>query len=217
MITLRVQNNYNERFAPAGAKKAYIARITGRDPKMTFAREFHGKEVMVDEPGLYELRNTDKKGRPDDEYCIIYPDVDGSLVEESVDKEFAMKLAKLLDSRSIESCLDSNGEIVTAKQAEKAVVARTIDDVTNACWTLIQTLPEKEAKKVLAALKARVSPKQIAQSPLSPETPCGIVTQVGMDSTPAIAGTVGMDEPETLRETYNRVVDLIVPGHAANG
>ena len=210
-ITLKAYNGYNERFAPSGAKKAYIARITGRDSKMTFAREFLGHgDVMVDDAGLYEVRTTDKKGRADDEYillldCPAFPAKDGDTIRSFIaSREEAMKLAKAMESRTIDAIaevVDATSEkraertwaFVTPKQAEKAAVAQTIDSATNACWSILQALPEKEAKKVLAALKARVSPKLPATvEPLLPETPCGIVNDyaqtngsvAGQDSTP---------------------------------
>jgi hypothetical protein len=65
--------------------KQFIARITGRDKKFTFEREFIGKKVgkrgedtsvVVDEPGLYVERNIDSKGRSDETYQIIWRDGD---------------------------------------------------------------------------------------------------------------------------------------------
>jgi hypothetical protein len=215
MITLQVQNDYNERFAPTGAKKAYIARITGRDSKMTFAREFVGKEIMVDEPGLYELRNTDKKGRADDSYVLIFRDNVGDLYESTESKEFAMKLAKLLDSRSIESCIDETGNIQTAKQAEKITVAKSVDDITQACWTLLQTLPEKQGKKVLSALKALVSPPKEKPAESVPESS----PEVASEAVPAIAGSIVPEatQMESLSETYERVVDVLQQSVVVNG
>jgi hypothetical protein len=213
-ITWIVENGYNERFAPAGAKKAYVARITGRDPKMTFAREFlgHGR-VIVDEPGLYEIRETDKKGRPDDYYRVVL-EHEGELRQSvQLAREDAMGIAKALASRSIDGCVELVGRpsqrdpsvtvydarLVTAKQAERAAVAKSIDDATEACWQVVQGLTEADAKKVLTALKARVSPKKISRTVLSDQAHCGMVNdlqqdagatpeQVGMDPTPVADG-----------------------------
>lgn len=49
-------------------------------------------------------------------------------------------------------------EIVTAKEAEKRQSAATIDTALKDCWTILQTLPAKDAKKVLAALKDKMTP-----------------------------------------------------------
>ena len=205
MITLTAHENYNPRFAPSGAKKAYIARITGRDSKMTFAREFIGKtSADVDSVGLYATRSVDKKGRDEgEEYPMVYVLPNGTLEETYVTKEEAMTLAKALESRTFDSIVSVNAdgtwEFCTAKKAEQAAVAQTIDSATNACWAVLSALPEKEVKKVLAALKARVSPKlPPAVEPLSPETPVGIANDyaqeagasevsAGWDQTPVMA------------------------------
>jgi hypothetical protein len=182
MITIRAQNNYNERFAPQGAKKAYVARITGRDPKYTFKKEFlAGKDSYdVDEPGLYEVRNVDKKGRPDDEWVIVLM-VGEKLEEFSADKSEAMAIAKALEQRDIDAIAEPNMEnsgwhLITAKQAEKAAIAHSIDSATRDCWAILSAFPEKEAKKVLWALKVLVSPpKKAVGIEVRDETPVGVV------------------------------------------
>ena len=93
----------------AGAKygfagKQFVARITGRHPKFTFAREFVGgrqgkrgdsSEATIDEEGLYQTRDVDKHGS-DDSYYLIWRD--GSEMEKlPVSKETAMSLARALD------------------------------------------------------------------------------------------------------------------------
>lgn len=189
MIELKVWNGYNEKYAPQGAKKAYVARIKGRDSKMTFNREFLGMSPTIDEPGLFELRKTDNKGRADDGYRVI-AEVDGELkVSITFDKPDAMRIAKAMDEgRSIEQIVKLTGrpgkndptttvydiEIMTAKQAEKATVGQTIESAINGCWELIKNLPEKDAKKVMAALKVKVSPPKPAEpidtQPEAPQT-----------------------------------------------
>jgi len=49
--------------------------------------------------------------------------------------------------------------IVSAKEAEKMQSAQTLDSAIETCWQVLQALPEKDAKKVLSALKLKVSPK----------------------------------------------------------
>lgn len=89
--------------------KEYIARITGRDPKFTFAREFVGSkggkrreyaEYMTDEPGLYVTCDIDRKGGKDETYHLIetVPGTDGDLTTATIGKEDAMRVAKLLDA-----------------------------------------------------------------------------------------------------------------------
>lgn len=193
MITLTANEAYNSRFAPVGAKKAYVARITGRSSKMTFEREFLGKgNVDVDTPGLYETRSVDKKGRAEEpDYILIMQLGDDIRSCKTVSKEDAMKIAKALDAgRRLEEIVEMTAadpaegkkygvtsySLITPRQAETKAVAQTIDTATEACWAVLAALPEKEAKKVLANLKGRVSPPKPAIVPaLSPETPVGIV------------------------------------------
>jgi hypothetical protein len=62
-----------------GSTSQYMARITGRDPKFTFRREFTGKKdrstttAYIDEPGLFEMCDIDKKGRKEQSYWIVVP------------------------------------------------------------------------------------------------------------------------------------------------
>lgn len=201
-IKINVSNGYNERFAPAGAKKAYLARITGRDSKMGFAREFLGKDdVYIVDPGIYERRETDKKGRSDDSYilvldCPAFPTEDGDTLRTFVaDKEQATKIAKAMDDGrridAIAAVVDASSkvrsertwEFVTVKKAESRAIAQTIDAATESCWAILQALPEKEAKKVLAALRVRVTPpKAAADLGLVENTPVGIVSDVSQES-----------------------------------
>lgn len=99
--------------------KQYIARITGRDSKFTFAREFIGRkcgkrnesaEADVDDAGLYVTCDIDRKGNKGETYVIV-EEKDGGLVKDNVDKDDAMTLAKLMDSVSFrEASLKVFGE-----------------------------------------------------------------------------------------------------------
>lgn len=84
--------------------KQYVARITGRHPKFTFEREFIGRKegkrreytsVVVDDPGLYEARDIDSKGRATDTYRLAWEYKD-TLYATSISRESAMALAKRL-------------------------------------------------------------------------------------------------------------------------
>lgn len=86
--------------------KQYIARITGRDSKFTFAREFVGRKEgkrresathTTDEPGLYVTCDLDSKGRKDETYWVVERDQDGDLDKTTCGLEDAMRLARLLD------------------------------------------------------------------------------------------------------------------------
>lgn len=108
--------------------KQYIARIVGRDPKFTFARTFIGKKVgkraeqaeaTVDEPGLFERRDIDKKGRDDDSYLFVW--LDGETARTwPVSKDEAMGYAKRLEKNELAQDL--------AKEAIILELRRLIED-----------------------------------------------------------------------------------------
>lgn len=93
--------------------KQFIARIVGRHKTFTFQREFIGKKggkrnedcsADVDEPGLYETRDIDRKGKDDDtQYLVI--ETPAGLVKWSVSKDDAMKIAKELDNRPFDKVI----------------------------------------------------------------------------------------------------------------
>ncbi len=92
------------RFGHGG--KQFVARITGRDPKFTFAREFLGRKegkrgestsVVVDEPGLYQERYVDSKGGVEDTIYLVHASpVTGDLCKLPIADEEAMALAKVI-------------------------------------------------------------------------------------------------------------------------
>jgi hypothetical protein len=86
--------------------RQYIARITGRDAKYTFAREFVGRktgkraedaEFDTDEPGLYMECDVDKHGDKTETYYIVHELPDYGLSRRAVTKEVMMRLAKQID------------------------------------------------------------------------------------------------------------------------
>lgn len=163
--------------ADFGHTGQYVARITGRNSKYTFEREFLGKksgkrneysEAMVDDPGLYEERDVTRKGKKE-RYYIVINDLAGELCGFSAKTEDAMKIAKALDSGKkideiVRACMVDNKEtyeIITVKQAEKAGPSFTVDEATEICWTAIHSIlsefkPE-DAKKVLDAIQAKLT------------------------------------------------------------
>ena len=184
MITLTASSDFNT------AGKQYVARITGRNSKFTFEREFIGTRsgkrndytrADIDDPGLYEGRDTTRKGNSDWYRLVVRIGEGDELGVWWCNKEEAMKIARLLDERVPASELHTrlvlpedrkNGEIgfITAAQAERAEAAQTIESAIAACWAAIEALPEKDQKKVLAALRARVSPPKTAEpAPAAPE------------------------------------------------
>jgi len=189
-IRLTGTTDYNERFPPRDAKKGYVARITGRAAgALKYQREFLGQEVTLLEgdEGLYERQRGEKKGGFTRYYHVMLSHPEHGLIL-SVDCESELaKIAKMLDdgvsiqdavevtnlrpSEKVEGRMMFDAVARTKTEAKKAAVGQTIDSAVDACWQAMCNLPEKEAKKVLAALKARVSPpKPETAAPAQPET-----------------------------------------------
>lgn len=165
MITLTASADF-------GKSGQYIARITGRHSKFTFQREFIGRKggkrnestyADVDEPGLYELLDVTRKGKS--ERFRVLLTIDGELHSVRATKEEAMKLAKMIDAGAelegivrVTNLAEHAFEIISRTEQKKAEAAQTKEAAIAACWEALQALPERDAKKVLAALKLRVSP-----------------------------------------------------------
>lgn len=176
-ITLTGTTDYNERFPPRDAKKGYVARITGRVAgPMKYGREFLGSEatLLEGDEGLFERQNGDKKGGCTRYYHVILSHPDYGLIMSADCEAELPKIAKLLDDGvSIEGAVEVTDLRPSSKvagrmaftavarsktAAAKASVGQTIDSAVEACWAAMCNLPEREAKLVLAALKAKVSP-----------------------------------------------------------
>jgi hypothetical protein len=152
MISLRGRADY-------GCTGQYVARITGRDSKFTFEREFLGKkigkrgdvtEADVDEPGLYE------------ECDAFWASLDGENARR-VDKEMAMKIARGLgEHRAIGEMVafvgDDDVELRTAAQAEKAKAAGSLEAAIARCQEALAALPEPMVRKALIELRKRCLP-----------------------------------------------------------
>jgi hypothetical protein len=173
MVTLNAQSK------SYGNTGQYIARLKGRDRKFGYDREFVGRKsgstssATIDEPGLYEMCNLDRKGRKEHVYRIIV-EHEGELIElraggDNIDgvaaEETAMAITKRLDAgEAFDTLIDViDGDepkyrLRTKAEAKRADAATTIATATEACWLALGALGEREAKAVLKELKARVSP-----------------------------------------------------------
>lgn len=178
MIELKAQSS------AYGNNHQYCARITGRHPKFTFEREFIGKKegrgdftcAYVDEPGLYMECDIDKKGRKDETYYVVLsrtadtpalsPTADPDLLQIKISESDAVAVAKRIEGgealEQIVGVTKADGkyryELRTKSEAKRASAAATVDSAVAHCWDVLQSLPEREAKKVLAELKLRISP-----------------------------------------------------------
>lgn len=190
-ITLTGTIQYNEKFPPRDAKKGYVAKIKGREAgPVKYKREFFGQEVTVLEgdEGLYERQVGDKKGGCTRYYNVVLSHPDHGLIVSTDCEEQVAKIAKLLDDGiSIEDAVEVTdlrpsqkveGRMVfeavarTASQVVKAQVGATLDSAIESCWAVLGMLPEKDAKKVMTALKAKMAPTKSAEAPMeTTETP----------------------------------------------
>jgi hypothetical protein len=117
--------------------KQYIARITGRDSKFTFSREFVGRkggkrnesaEYTTDESGLYMTCDIDSKGRKDETFYVVERQND-ALVKEAITLEDAMDLAKRLDQgQSFEEAVLSMWPPQSASEAVVNPLAQYTDE-----------------------------------------------------------------------------------------
>ena len=179
-VTLNAEGSY-------GHERQYIARIVGRDHKFTYHREFVGRKAgrstsaTVDEPGLYELCDIDKKGRKESRFRIVVTagedlislragadNADGAAPE-----AVALAIAKRLDAgESIADMIqllpgelpgaETKYHLRTPSETKRADAAHTVDSAIENCWVILQALPEREAKKVMQALRLRMRPKEEA-------------------------------------------------------
>jgi len=177
MITLSANADF-------GHSGQYVARITGRDAKFTFRREFIGRKggrrgdvttADVDEPGLYECCNVERKAGKVSRFYILV-EVADTLRRLTSDKEDAMVLAKRLgageqlgDMLAVTSRPGDSDpektifeyEILTAAQAKRQQAAATVETAVEACCQAVEALPAAEVRKVLTALRARLKPAEV--------------------------------------------------------
>lgn len=143
--------------------KQYIARITGRDAKFTFAREFVGRkggtrnesaEYDTDEPGLYMSCDIDKRGNKNETYYIVYDLPGYGLTSVYPTKTDMMSLAKRLDSGS----LDWAREALTLRI--QWAEAKDQEEEINLEMEQFGLTPGKTQRKVLvAAMRKTLNPE----------------------------------------------------------
>ncbi len=163
-FNLQAQSDY-------GHTGQYVARITGRHAKFTFAREFLGRKrgksggvssADVDTPGLYEECNVSRKNGKSSDFWVS---VDGAGAQ-WVSKEMAMAIAKALDDgRAVAEIVVILGEgdertveLRTPAQAENAKAATTLDEAVAQCAAILAALPAPLARKALTEIRRQVVP-----------------------------------------------------------
>lgn len=164
--------------ADFGHTGQYVARLTGRNSKFTFEREFIGSKsgkrgdyssADVDDPGVYEMRDVTRKGKFD-RYRIVV-EFDGELHKLVSDKEDAMAVCKQLDAGRafadiVRASRDDEGkvvyEILTAKQAAQAALG----DVAEQIAALLRPLEEKAQKAAMKRVRELLAPAASAEAPV---------------------------------------------------
>lgn len=189
-ITLTGFTDYNPSYPPRDPKKGYVAKITGRAAgARKYEREFLGETVDLVEgdEGLYERQRGDKKGGYTRWYHVILSHTEHGLIKSTDCEDDVARIAKLLDDgHAIEDIV----EVVDLRPSERTEglmifdvgvrstgdirkhrASATIESATEECWKTLSLLPEKEAKKVLTALKKRLTPPKPAPAEETPESP----------------------------------------------
>lgn len=174
-ITIKSSIDYHPKYPPAGAKKAYVAKITGRAPgAVKFAREFLGDEVTLVEgdAGLYERQDGDKKGGATRYYHVVVSHPEHGLIISADCEDELPKIAKLLDEGvSIQDAVEVlnvrpseryegrtifDAKARTKQQAKVAGVSAAVD----ACLVVLDGLSQPEKQKALAEIRRRLAAAQ---------------------------------------------------------
>lgn len=158
MVTLTAEAAY-------GLTGQYVARLTGREPKFTFAREFLGRKegkryertaAEVDIAGLYETCDITKSGKASRFWWLA----DGGLVE--VRRADAMTIARAMDTgrlaEQIVSVGDGTYHLLSPAAARRRDAAATARAATEAVWSVIEALPAQVARRVLRDVARRLAP-----------------------------------------------------------
>ena len=159
-VKLKAYEGYHPEYVPEGAKKAYVARILGRHAIVTFQREFLGKDVELDDPGLYEVRDVNKRGTALEPDFVVLLDSKDDVDIYYVTRADAMKIARRFDEgvdiTDIVHLVNGEAEVMTAAQAQRRKKAATLESAIDSCWQILQLLPGREARKALSELRKRV-------------------------------------------------------------
>lgn len=144
----------------------YVARITGRDPKFTFKREFVGRKCGkrgdvtsydTDEPGLYEECSVTKRGK-DSTYWLMLPDSrrPSGFMTETIDKADAMRIAKAIaEGIALDQLAHSTGDTIVMGPAPAHVVEPATPESTDDGQTAVYFV-DSEFSDLLAALQLAI-------------------------------------------------------------
>ncbi len=156
-------------FADYGQSGQYIAKLTGRAPRVQFRREFlgtkegkrnDGTRYETDEVGLFEVHNETRKGR-DRQYWLVLAWKEG-LVSLRADHEDALLICKRLDGG------ERLEDIVVVERGDELKHndgSPKLDENGNQRYALVYTIRRPgQAKKAAAAATLDAAVEAIVQS-----------------------------------------------------
>lgn len=167
--TLRARCEYNEKYPPAKASKAYVARITGRaDGAVKYAREFLGREVtlLAGDEGLYEVQIAHKKGGYTRMFYVVLSHVEQGLIVSCDCEGVVAQIAKLLDDgHAIQDIVEaanvrpatSGKYIFDATIRTAQAPAPTVDQVVEAICAAARHLSAAAREEAFAAAAKRLA------------------------------------------------------------
>jgi len=172
-ITIRSGCEYNPKYPPRDAKKAYVARITGRAAgALKYQREFLGPEatLLAGDDGLFERQDGERKGGYRRYYYVVLSHPEHGVIISADCEDELPTIAKLLDdgvaigeavevtdlrpSKIVEGRMVFTAVARTAGAARQAAKSATVESTVEHCMEALRLLPE--AEKVLAELRKRV-------------------------------------------------------------
>lgn len=160
-----------------GAKGNYVARIVGRDSKMTFAREFLGANAVVDDAGIYELCDISRKGEKQQTY-VLY---DGAR-QVSITREAAMKIAKGIDRTDFRDAVTA--EMISSLQQRIAAGAEKDQETIVKCANPVGVIASGtmiRRGELIAAMKtelALLTGESSPESPLAKFTDAELIAEI---------------------------------------
>ncbi len=120
-------------------------------------------EADVTEPGLFEVRNAvGQKGKADDSYILVCDIGDGKLEEFQCSRSEAARIAKKLSDNvafgDIVTATAEGWDFKKAKPTKPVVNQAEVDIAIGECLLAIEGKPAAFQKRVLAGLKAKLTP-----------------------------------------------------------
>lgn len=130
--------------------KQFVARVTGRHPKFTFAYEFLGRRegkrgestsVEVDDSGLYVERDIDRKGDATDSFFVIWRDGE-EMQKDLVERDEAMAIArKIGDHKPVDfEAIGRSAWLAWLRSAQEDAAQKDPEEMITLRFTTASTL-----------------------------------------------------------------------------